>query len=122
MTDPAVVTPPASQTPTAPADGATNQSPLDVLDQILKDAQGKAKEAVAEKVAEDEQKAAAERERQRLLDEQKLQEELVKLEEVKGSPEYKAMVDQKQEEVQEKQQYEQKMDGMQILQLQHDKA
>jgi hypothetical protein len=103
------------------AAGGANQSPLDVLDQILKDAQSKAKDAVESKVAEDEKKAVEERERQKKLDQQRIAEEMKKLEEVKTTPQYQAMVEQRQEVEEKKVEKQHELDGMEIIQLKHDK-
>jgi hypothetical protein len=107
-----------SPTPAAPADG---KSPLDILDQILKDAQTKADGAAADKSAEDLKVLEAERERQRLEDEQNLKEELGKIEGMKDSPQYQAMQQQKEEQKEENTQRAQAMDGMEIVQLEHKK-
>jgi len=119
--DPAVI--PLAQTPAAPsATGApSDQSPLDILDNILKDAQAKATEASEEKLANDEKKRVEERELTRQLDQQKVQDELQHIEQMKNSPQYQAMQQQKQEAVVEKQDHQQKMTGMEILQLEHSK-
>lgn len=119
MTDPAQIAVPSAP-PSTPASDA-GKSPLDVLDQILKDAQSKAKDAVDEKVAEDQKAAEEERNRQRELDAQKVKEELQNIEKVKETPQYQAMIDQRNEEVEKKKDYEEKMDGMQIYQLKRDK-
>jgi hypothetical protein len=119
MTDPVQVAVPS--TPQSTPAGDAGKSPLDVLDQILKDAQSKAKSAVEEKVAEDQKAAEEERERQRQLDAQKVKEELQNIEKVKQTPEYQAMINQRNEEVEKKKEYEEKMDGMEIYQLKRDK-
>lgn len=110
-----------SVAPTAAAGAASDQSPLDILDQILKDAQAKASEASEEKLANDEKKRIEERERQRQLDQQKVQEELQQIEQMKVSPQYQAMQQQKQDAVEQKQEHQEKMTGMEILQLEHNK-
>lgn len=112
-------TPGAANDPAAAA--STDQSPLDLLDQILKDAQAKASEASAEKIADDEKKREEERERQRQLDQQKVEEELAQIEQMKTSPEYQAMQQQKQDAVVQKEEHQKQMTGMEILQLEHSK-
>lgn len=110
--------PGAPAVPGAPDDG---QSPLDVLDQILKDAQSKAQTAVQEKTAEDAAKAEELKQQQRKMDADKVRQQLQGISQVKDSPEYKAGVEQRQEEKEEKESYEEKMDGMAIVQLEHKK-
>jgi hypothetical protein len=130
MTDQPLATPSTSApilpvTPTgtpavAPAGGAKLQaSPLDVLDQILNDAQSKSLKAEEEKQKEEEQKIQDDLARQKAEDERKLQEERVRLEEVKQSPQYHAMVEQKVEAVEEKEEKAKELDGMEIVQLDH---
>jgi hypothetical protein len=121
MTDPAQTPQVAPTTSATPAAGGAGQSPLDVLDQILKDAQSKAKEAVEEKAEEDAKRVEEERRRQRELDQQRIAEELMNLEKVKETPQYHAMVEQRQEEIDKEEQHKQQMDGMEIIQLKHDK-
>ncbi|MBW7955854.1 hypothetical protein H3C66_03920 [Patescibacteria group bacterium] len=124
MTDPAqsALPPQPATTPsTGGAGDAAAKNPLDILDEILKDAQTKAEVASDKKLVEDEAKREAERERQRQLDQQKVQEELQHIEEMKKSPEYLAAQQQKEEVVQQQEEHHQQMDGMQILQLQHKK-
>ena len=114
-----------SQNLNADASGAaaanSDQSPLDILDQILKDAQSKATDAASEKLAEDEKKREEARERQRQLDQQKVQEELAQISEMKNSPQYQAMQDQKKEAVEQQHEHQQQMTGMEIKQLEHSK-
>jgi hypothetical protein len=119
MTDPAQAV--APNTPPSTPSSDPGKSPLDVLDQILKDAQGKAKNAVEEKAAEDKKAAEEVRQRQREADAQKVKEELQNIEKVKETPQYQAMIDQRNEEFEKKKDYEEKMDGMEIYQLKRDK-
>ncbi|MBW7944465.1 hypothetical protein H3C70_03635 [Patescibacteria group bacterium] len=126
MTDAAQAIP--AVTPTLPPDpaGATqapsDQSPLDILDQILKDAQNKAATTTDQKLADDERLVQEEQERQRQLDAQKVQEELQQIEAMKSSPQYQAMMQQKQEVEHQKEEHQKQMTGMEILQLEHTKA
>ncbi len=128
MTDAAQVTTATAQTPALPTDpaGATqapsDQSPLDILDQILKDAQNKATAAKDEKLADDERRVQEEQERQRQLDAQRVQEELQQIEEMKSSPQYQAMMHQKEEVEHQKEEHQKQMTGMEILQLEHTKT
>jgi len=129
MTDATQVTPPNTTHPTSrppdpsatPAAAPSDQSPLDILDQILKDAQAKASEAADEKLANDQKIREEERERQRQLDQQKVQEELQQIEMMKTSPEYQAMMQQKQDVVEQEQAHKKQMTGMEILQLERSK-
>lgn len=114
--------PDPAQVPAATAAGGDGQSPLDMLDQILKDAQAKAAEATDAKLAEEEKKREEERERQRQLDAQKVQEELQQIEEMKTSPEYQAMMQQKQQAEEQKVAHDKQMSGMEIVQLKHTKV
>lgn len=121
---PSTTTPPLPTPATNPGVAAaapSDQSPLDILDQILKDAQAKASEAADEKLANDEKIREEERERQRQLDQQKVQEELQQIEMMKTSPEYQAMVQQKQEMVDQQEAHKKQMTGMEILQLERTK-
>ncbi len=116
---PPVPTAPQPAAP-APATGAKAQaSPLDVLDQILNDAQSKSVHAEEAKQKAEEQKIQEELARQKIEDERKLQEERVRLEAVKQSPQYQAMVDQKVEAVEQKEEKAKELDGIEIVQLDH---
>ena len=128
--DPAVLTadpsvspsvPTDSQASTPPAADGKSPSPLDVLDQILNDAQSKAKAAEEVKKQEEAKKIEEELERQRQEDAVKVQAQIEELQTVKESPQYQAMVNQHQEQVQQKEDHQKKMDGMEIVQLQHTK-
>lgn len=116
MTDPQATLPPQPA-----ATPAGDESPLDILDKILKDAQTKASEASDQKLAREAAEQEAERERQRLLDLQKVEEERQLIEQMKSSPQYMAAQQQKQEAEQKEEQHQQQMDGMEILQLEHKK-
>lgn len=97
------------------------QSPLDVLDQILNDAQDKAAKEADEKAKEEERKVQEELERQKQEDARKLQEELEKLKNVTQSPEYQARVEQQQTEDQQSQDKKTAMEGLEIIQIGHTK-
>jgi hypothetical protein len=113
--DPAAVL--AAGAPSAPG----SQSPLDILDQILNDAQAKANNAVEEKAEEDQRAAEEARQRQKALDQQKIQEELERLQGIKQTPQYQAMVEQNQEQVSSEQQKKEDMQGYEIAQIGHTK-
>lgn len=121
MTDPQAASTVPPVTPAPAAGPAADQSPLDILDKILKDAQDKAGEATEQKLAKEEQERAAERERQRLLDEKKVEEERLLIEQMKSSPQYLAAQEQRQAVEVKTEQREKQMDGMEILQLQRKK-
>ncbi len=127
MTDPAQ-TPvlPQDSAATAPAvppaDAPAGQSPLDVLDQILNDAQTKA--ATQQSAQEEEEKKKLEEavEQQKQEDQAKLQEQIAELQTVKESPEYQAKVQQDQHAVVQAEEHAQEMEGMDIVQLGHTKV
>ena len=101
--------------------GAKKQSPLDLLDQILNEAQSKANQVVADKVKEEEAEHEAERQRQIAADQQKIEEERQAVEAAKQSPQYQAWVEQKTADQQQAEQHQEEMQGMQIVQIQHKK-
>ncbi len=98
------------------------ETPLDVLDQILNDAQAKAMNAAEEEAEKKAKEAEEARAQQKLEDAAKIQAELANLKTVSQSPQYQAMVEQEQEKVDEKQKQEEGMDGMHIVQLGHTKV
>lgn len=114
-------TPPTDAGVPLPAGADPNQSPLDVLDQILKEAQVKAEAASAEKTTRDAAEQAAERERQRQLDLQRVEAERQQIAQMKQSPQYQATQEQKQAQEQQDAAHQQAMDGMEIVQLTHTK-
>ncbi len=121
MTDSVQSATPATPTSAATTTAQAGESPLDVLDKILKDAQDKATASATDKAAEEARLIAEEKERQRQLDQQKLQQELANIESMKQSPQYQAMVEQKQQLEHQQEEHSQEMDGMQIMQIQHTK-
>jgi hypothetical protein len=120
MTDPAQNSVPAPTPTAAPAPGQT--SPLDVLDQILNDAQSKAAAQETAKEEEEKQKLQAEVERQKQEDQAKLQQQITELKTVTQSPEYQAKVDQDKQAAVQAEEHAQQMDGMEIIQLDHKKV
>jgi hypothetical protein len=121
MTDAVQAATPATPTSAATTTAPAGDSPLDVLDKILKEAQDKAAASAEDKSAEEAKKIEEEKARQRQIDQQKLQQELANIESMKQSPQYQAMIQQKQDHVQEQEEHSEKMDGMQIMQIQRSK-
>ena len=113
--DPAVV-------PPAPKSAPKTPSPLDVLDQILNDAQAKSKQVEAQKEEEKQKQIQAEIERKKQEDQQKIAAELAALQDVKYSPQYQAKVEQDQEQNKKDAEYKDEMAGMEIVQLGHTKV
>lgn len=101
-----------------PSANASN-SPLDVLDQILNDAQVKSAKETEEKEAAAAQKLQEDLARQRVEDQAKIQQELQEIQNMKQSPQYQAMVDQKHDVTEEKEEKAKELDGMEIVQLDH---
>jgi hypothetical protein len=112
----------ATPAPAAPKTVApATQSPLDILDQILNDAQAKAEDVAKQKEAEEEAKVKAEQERQRLLDQEKIKQQLTDLQSMAYSPQNKARLEQEATLKTEQQHQSDELDGMQIYQVGHAK-
>jgi len=118
MTDTVQAAQPTSSATSAITPG---HSPLDILDQILKDAQTKASLDISDKAAKEAAAIEQERERQKQLDATRIQQEITKLQDMKNTPQYQAIVSQKEEAEEVKEEYDKKMDGMAIVQLVHTK-
>ena len=105
--------------PAAPKGATASASPLDVLDQILSEAQSKsAKELESKEIQEE--KATQERlAQQRIADQIKLQQQQAELANVKYSPQYQAAASQKTDAEKEREAKAQEMAGMEITQLGH---
>jgi hypothetical protein len=113
-----VATPPAAA-PKTPKTGSSQQSPLDVLDQILNEAQSKAAKGEEEKQKEEERKRLEEAARQREEDQKRIEQQLAELQTVKQSPQYQALVEQQQEVIGEKEEKAKELEGMEIVQIGH---
>jgi hypothetical protein len=104
-----------------PAVGSAQQSPLDVLDQILNEAKEKSAEEQSVQEEEEKKKIAEELERQKQEDQQKIVEELQHIEGLKYSPQEQARAQQMQEQAQDQDQKKHELEGMEIRQLGHTK-
>ena len=112
--------------PAAPAD---DKNPLDVLEDILKDAKAKGtnqkgpspEEIAAQQEAEALQKAQQMQAEHRVQDQQEILAQISQLETIKDTPEYHAKVEQEQQAQEEKADEQQAQDGFQIYQLGHKK-
>jgi hypothetical protein len=128
MTDSAIAPSTASNLPTpASVTGAgagvssAGSSPLDVLDQILSDAQAKTAESAQAKAAEEAHKLEEEHKQHQAADRQMLEEELERLKTVKQSPQYQARIQQDMESAMEDQEQAKNLEGNEILQIAHTK-
>lgn len=105
------------------------QSPLDALEKILEEAKAKKESSgpSEEEVAAEQKKLAeeaafnAQKEEQKIRDQQELEIKIAELKNVEQTPQYQARVQQHQQEVEEKQQTQADNDGYQIDQLDHTK-
>lgn len=125
-----VVTPPSDVTAvsTPPSDTPSDtskpseKSPLDMLDEILKEAQSKSAETVVAQQKEAAEKAAAEALIRKQANDQKIAEELAALNQEKFSPQEIAKAAQEEEKKKAEDAYKSEMDGMTIHQLGHTKV
>jgi hypothetical protein len=116
MTDSTVAQAPVAATTDATQPTST-QSPLDILDQILNEAQAKSADSAAEKSKEEERKMQEELERQKQEDKEKLEQQIIELESIKQSPQYQARIEQDQEIKDESEKKKEELQGNQIFQL-----
>lgn len=107
--------------PTAPQ-GGQSKSPLDVLDQILNDAQTKATETAAQQEEAEKNKLEEAAARQKEEDKQLLEQQIAELQHVKETPEYQARVQQIAEQSQAQAQHAEEMAGSEIRQIEHTKV
>lgn len=96
-------------------------NPLDMLDQILNEAQAKSAEEKQKQEEAEQQRLQAEMDAQRQRDEAAVAEELKDIENLKDSPQYQARVAQLQAEADRTQTQTEQMKGMEIRQLGHTK-
>ena len=125
MTDPVVPVSPSAPVPQPAkpkAGGKQGESPLDVLDQILNEAQDKMEDDTKKKEEEEVKKMEAEREQQKIKDQLQVQQQIEELKTVTESPEYHARVEQHDTEVQAQSQRAEEMAGTEIRQLGHMKV
>jgi hypothetical protein len=101
------------------AGSGTAPNPLDVLDQILNEAQDKAGEAIAAREKAEAQKIQEELDRKREADKQKIAQEIANVTAMKQSPQYQARVEQDQKEEKQEEEKAEKLEGMEIVQVAH---
>jgi hypothetical protein len=114
VADPAIALP---MDPAAVTDPTATKSPLDVLDQILNEAQAKVAQSAEAKAQEEERILREESERRKREDAQKLQQQIVDLQTIKQSPQYQARIEQEEEVKVTEEKKAEELEGNEILQL-----